>query len=314
VRLFSDWRDLAYLRGDLDSAAAVVARDYAGRVDRVAVIGFGSGMTAGAVLTHPVREVDAFEIEPAVVEASAYFDEINGRPLDDPRLRLVMGDARSELRRQEAPYDVIISEPSNPWITGVANLFTQDFFELAVSRLATDGVFAQWFHLYGMSEDAVREVVATFRHVFPHVVAFKDRDLILLGPAQSISFSIDDMNQRLGDPAVRASLGEVFVRYPADLLVKLRLDERGTEAFAGAAPFNADDNMRLELAAPRTLYDDQLPAILEALDRHPPVLADMVTDYGSRATLDFELAASLFTAGRDVEALRAWPRSRHSRD
>jgi spermidine synthase len=276
----------------------------AGRIDRVAVVGFGSGMTAGAVLAHPVREVDAFEIEPAVVEASAYFDEINGRPLDDPRLRLVMGDARSELRRQEAPYDVIISEPSNPWITGVANLFTQDFFELAASRLATDGVFAQWFHLYGMSEDAAREVVATFRHVFPHVVAFKDRDLILLGSAQPISFSLDDMNQRFGDPAVRASLGEVFVRYPADLLVKLRLDERGTEAFAGAAPFNTDDNMRLELGAPRTLYDDQLPAILEALDRHPPVLADMVTDYGSRATLDFELAASLFTAGRDVEALQ----------
>lgn len=276
----------------------------ASRVERVAVVGFGSGMTAGAVLTHPVGEVDAFEIEPAVVEASAYFNEINGRPLDDPRLRLVMGDARSELRRQEAPYDVIISEPSNPWITGVANLFTQDFFELAASRLATDGVFAQWFHLYGMSEDAAREVVATFRQVFPHVVAFKDRDLILLGSKQPISFSLDEMNQRFRDPAVRASLGEAFVRYPADLLVKLRLDERGTAAFADGAPFNTDDNMRLELAAPRTLYDDQLPAILEALDRHPPVPAEMVTDHGSQADLEFELAASLFTAGRDVEALQ----------
>ncbi|MDA1092974.1 MAG: hypothetical protein O3A25_06870 [Acidobacteria bacterium] len=91
----------------------------ADRTDRVAVIGFGSGMTAGAVLTHPVREVDAFEIEPAVVDASRFFDGINGHPLDDPRLRLVMGDARSELRRQEGAYDVIISEPSNPWMTGV---------------------------------------------------------------------------------------------------------------------------------------------------------------------------------------------------
>ncbi len=276
----------------------------ADRVDRVAVVGFGSGMTAGAVLTHPVREVDAFEIEPAVVEASRFFEGINGRPLDDPRLRLVMGDARGELRRQDRPYDVIISEPSNPWITGVANLFTQDFFELAASRLAPDGVFAQWFHLYGMSEDAAREVVATFRHVFPHVVAFKDRDLILLGSAQPISFSLDAMNRRFADPGVRASLGGAFVRYPADLLVKLRLDERGTAAFAGDAPFNTDDNMRLELAAPRTLYDDRLPAILAALDRHPPIPSDVVTEYGSRATLELELAASLFTAGRDVEALQ----------
>ncbi len=271
--------------------------------DRVAVVGFGSGMTAGAVLTHRVREVDAFEIEPAVVDASRYFDAINGRPLDDPRLRLVMGDARSELRRQGEPYDVIISEPSNPWITGVANLFTQDFFELAASRLAPDGVFAQWFHLYGMSEEAAREVVATFRHVFPHVVAFKDRDLILLGSARPIRFSLDDMNRRFSNPAVRASLGEAFVRYPADLLVKLRLDEEGTAAFAGDASFNTDDNMRLELAAPRTLYDDRLPAILAALDRHPPALSDIVTDYGTRATLELELAASLFTAGRDAEAL-----------
>ena len=272
--------------------------------DRVAVVGFGSGMTAGAVLTHRVREVDAFEIEPAVIDASRYFDTINGRPLDDPRLRLVMGDARSELRRQDQPYDVIISEPSNPWITGVANLFTQDFFELAASRLAPDGVFAQWFHLYGMSEEAAREVVATFRHVFPHVVAFNDRDLILLGSARPIRFSLDNMNRRFANPAVRASLGEAFVRYPADLLVKLRLDEEGTAAFAGDASFNTDDNMRLELAAPRTLYDDRLPAILAALDRHPPALSDIVTDYGTRATLELELAASLFTAGRDVEALQ----------
>ena len=274
------------------------------RADRVAVVGFGSGMTAGAVLTHPVREVDAFEIEPAVVDASRFFNGINGRPLDDPRLRLVMGDARSELRREEALYDVIISEPSNPWITGVANLFTQDFFELAASRLAQDGVFAQWFHLYGMSEDAAREVVATFRHVFPHVVAFKDRDLILLGSAEPIRFSLDEMDRKFADPAVRASLGDAFVRYPADLLVKLRLDEAGTEAFAGDAAFNTDDNMRLELSAPRTLYDDRLPAIMAALGRHPPAPADLVIDHGSRAALELELAASLFTAGRDGEALR----------
>ena len=137
------------------------------RVDRVAVVGFGSGMTVGAVLTHPVREVDAFEIEPAVIEASRYFEPINGRPLDDDRLHLVIGDARGELRRDVEPYDVIISEPSNPWITGVANLFTRDFFELTASRLAPGGVFAQWFHLYGMSEDSAREVMATFRSVFP---------------------------------------------------------------------------------------------------------------------------------------------------
>ena len=274
------------------------------RADRVAVVGFGSGMTTGAVLTHPVRVVDVFEIEPAVVEASRYFEPINGRPLDDDRLRLVIGDARGELRHGTEPYDLIISEPSNPWITGVANLFTRDFFELTASRLAPDGVFAQWFHLYGMSEDSVREVMATFRSVFPHVVAFNDRDLILLGSDRPITFSLAQMTRRFADPGVRASLAEAYMRYPADLLVKLRLDECGTAAFAAGAALNTDDNMRLELAAPRTLYQDRLAAIRAELDRHPPAPLELLTGYGSPAAAAVELAASYFTAGRDDEALR----------
>ena len=274
------------------------------QAERVAVVGFGSGMTVGAVLTHPVREVDAFEIEPAVIEASRYFEPINGRPLSDDRLRLVIGDARGQLRRTVEPYDVIISEPSNPWITGVANLFTRDFFELTASQLAPGGVFAQWFHLYGMSEESAREVMATFRSVFPHAVVFNDRDLILLGSDRPITFSLDQMTRRFADPGVRASLGEAYVRYPADLLVRLRLDERGTAVFAAGAPLNTDDNMRLELAAPRSLYQDRLTAIRAELDRHAPVPLDLLTGYGSSAEAEIELAASYFTAGRDDEALR----------
>ena len=274
------------------------------RVDRVAVIGFGSGMTAGAVLTHPVREVTTFEIEPAVVVASRYFESINGRPLEDERLRVVMGDARAAFGRAVESYDVIISAPSNPWITGVANLFTTDFFELAASRLVPGGVFAQSIRLSGLSEDSAREVMATFRSVFPHVVAFNDRDLILLGSDRPIAFSLDRMTRRFADPGVQASLAEAYVRYPADLLVKLSLDERGTAAFAAGAAVNTDDNMRLELAAPRTLYQDRLTAIRARLDRDPPEPLDLLTDYGSPAEAEIELAASYFTAGRDDEALR----------
>ena len=106
---------------------------------RVAIIGWGSGMTAGTVLSHRVESVDAFEIESAVVEASRYFEPHNGQPLEDARLRLILGDTRSRLRRAGDVYDLIMSEPSNPWITGVSNLFTRDFFELAASRLEPDG-------------------------------------------------------------------------------------------------------------------------------------------------------------------------------
>ena len=120
-----------------------------------------------------------------------------------------------------------------------------------------------------MSEASAREVVTTFRSVFPHVVAFNDRDLILLGSDRPIRFSLERMIRRFADPAVRASLAEAYVRYPADLLVKLRLDERGVAQFGTGAALNTDDNMRLELAAPRTLYQDRLAAILAELDPVP---------------------------------------------
>ena len=270
----------------------------------VAVIGWGSGMTAGAVLSHPVESVDAFEIEPAVVEASRYFEPSNGRPLNDPRLRLISGDARSLLGRADEVYDLIISHPSNPWITGVANLFTQDFFELAMSRLTSDGIFCQWVPLYGMSEASTRSLVATFRSVFPHTLAFRDRDLILLGSDRPIRFSFQRLLERFEDPSVKQSLEQAFVRYPTDLLVKLRLDDAGVETFSRGAPLNTDDNMRLELAAPRTLYQDRTEAIRAEMARYPPDVLEYLVDYESEPEMEFELAASFFTAGMDEQALR----------
>lgn len=271
---------------------------------RVAVIGWGSGVTVGAVLTHAVESVDAFEIEPAVVEASRHFEPENGQPLQDPRVRLVLGDARRELRRR-GPYDLIISEPSNPWITGVANLFTADFFALAAVRLTPEGTLCQWFHLYGMSEQATRSLVSTFRSVFPHTLVFGGRDLLLLGSRRPVRFDIGRMTALLEQPRVRSSLARIQARYPFDLLIDLQLDDRGAAAFSGDAPLNTDDNLLLELGAPRTLHRDRSPEILAAMAEHPAQLAASLSGYPNRAGLDLERAASLFTRGRHEEALAA---------
>lgn len=270
---------------------------------RVAVIGWGSGMTTGAVLSHQVEQVDAFEIEPALVQASRFFEPDNGRPLEDPRLRLVVGDARTQLRRGRGAYDLIISGPSSRWLTGVANLFTHEFFETATARLAPDGLISQWFPLYGMSEDSTRSLIATFRAVFPHALVFQDRDLILLGSRQPIRFSFARMRRLFEQPAIKESLSKGFIAYPADLLVRLSLDERGTETFSRGAGLNTDDNMRLELAAPRSLYRDRLDAVRDTMSEHAPLVVDHMVEYGSEAALRLELAASWFTAGRLTEAL-----------
>ena len=276
---------------------------------RVAVVGWGSGDTVGAVLTHAVESLDAFEIEPAVVEASRFFEPENGQPLEDPRVRLILGDARARLRRSDAEYDLIISEPSNPWLTGVASLFTREFFEEAAERLAPDGIVCQWFHLYGMTEASTRSLVATFRSVFPHVVAFKDRDLILLGSRESIRFSFSRMEALFEQPAIRESLGRAFIAYPADLLVRLSLDERGAAEFAADGLLNTDDNMRLELAAPRSLYQDHLEAIRERIGEYSASAVESVIDYRSEASLRLKLAASWFTGGQTAQAMAECRRS-----
>jgi spermidine synthase len=282
--------------------------------DRVAVIGWGSGMTAGAILRHPVESVDAFEIEPAVIEASRFFEPGNGKPLDDPRLRLVMGDARSELLRSDHNYDLIVSEPSNPWITGVSNLFTRDFFEILSSKLTPNGIVCQWFHLYGMSEESTRSLLATFRSVFPHALAFKDRDLILLGSQRPIRLSMSRTRSFFEDPTIQKEMASAFIRYPADIIAELSLDDDGMASFSQGAPINTDDNLLLELAAPRSLYRDRTEAIREAMRRHPPAVIETLTDYDSAADVHLELAASYFTAGRKEDALAACLRALAIRD
>jgi hypothetical protein len=239
-----------------------------------------------------------------VVEASRFFEPENRLPLQDARVKLILGDARANLRGR-GPYDLIISEPSNPWLTGVANLFTANFFTRLASRLTPDGVVCQWFHLYGMSEEGARSLLATFRSVFPHTIVFGERDLLLLGSRRPIRFDLARMQAQMSNRGVATSLARTRVQFPFDLLVEMRLDEPGAEAFARGAPLNTDDNMRLELMAPRTLYGDHLSGIRAAMQRHPPALAPSVAGYRNAAQLDLERAASLFTRGRADEALAA---------
>ena len=134
----------------------------------VFILGLGSGITAAAAARHPVERVDVLEIEPAVVEASRFFaGEHDGRARRPPR-------PRPDRRRAELPpsragprYDVIISEPSNPWIQGMAGLFSVEFFALARERLRPGGVMLQWLQTYNLAPDDLRMVVATVRGRLP---------------------------------------------------------------------------------------------------------------------------------------------------
>jgi hypothetical protein len=114
------------------------------RIDNALIIGFGSGVSVGSIPQSPIDSVECVELEPTAIDAGKYFEHVNNRPLADPRLKLIIDDARAYLRVTPIRYDIIVSEPSHPWVPGVANVFTRDFFELGLSRLKEDGVFVQW--------------------------------------------------------------------------------------------------------------------------------------------------------------------------
>src|SRR5262249_28769973 len=150
----------------------------------VCIIGLGSGVTVDSALaTGTVRHADVVEISPEVVEASAYFEKENGGALRSPVVRLIVGDGRSHLRLTTRRYDVIISEPSNPWMAGVAALFTREFFEAARLRLEPGGLMCQWAHTYDMSAGDLRSIVRTFHAVFPVATVWLagGGDLLLIG-------------------------------------------------------------------------------------------------------------------------------------
>jgi spermidine synthase len=228
------------------------------RLEHALVVGFATGVTPGAVLQSPVQSVDCIEIEPAAVASSSFFNHVNNRPLSDPRLHLITDDARNFLRVNPARYDLIVSEPSHPWVPGVANLFTREFFVLGRERLTDNGVFVQWLQIYQLSTESLRSVLGTFHEVFPHVAVFrvqgaaKGKDLILLGSRAPISF--DQMDLRFSDHRTSAELARAGIKNSGDLRAWFVCDEIQLGPAVATAIINTDDNLHVETVAPREAF------------------------------------------------------------
>ncbi|MFB6373887.1 MAG: spermidine synthase, partial [Bradymonadaceae bacterium] len=225
--------------------------------EKSAMIGYGSGVTAGAALQWPLKSLECIEIEPAMIEASKYFNHVNHKPLQDDRMQIIESDGRNYLEYTDQKYDVIVSEPSNPWIAGVASLFTVDHFENVKSHMTEDAVFAQWVQLYEMQPDTVRTILNTFLEVFPHVHGFtskpKGTDLILLASKRPLPFPPEGYERAWSIDSARSELERGGIRHIHDLYGLAFMTKRELEEFAGGAPLNTDDNGYLEFEAPKDL-------------------------------------------------------------
>ena len=227
--------------------------------DTVLVIGFGSGVTVGSVLTHPVKLVESVEISPEVVAASKHFDQVNNRPLSDSRVRLYVDDALAYLKLATTSYDVIVSEPSNPWIAGIGNLYSTDFFEVCKTRLKSHGLMVQWFHLYEVDDETFRLVVRTFRSVFPHVTVWQSltTDVLLVGSSEVLAVNEERLAAKLRIEKVKADLDRIQISDPATLLSLQLVSEGPLREYASSGPLNTEDKPLLEHWAPKAFFVDR---------------------------------------------------------
>ena len=286
---------------------------------RVLVIGYGSGLTTHSVLTHPVPEVETVEIEPQVVIAGRFFADLNGHDYNDPRTRVRFEDGRTHLAYTRNTYDVIISEPSNPWIAGINNLFTAEFYQLVRARLSPQGVFCQWLHGYDMSRETLASLLGTLGALFPGAEVYKQNlDFLVVWKRTGAFPTRARLERVLSDSLPRADLARVGFTKPSDLLALYLgpIEQVAPREFA----YNTDDNGRVEFRAPLDLLArgerdawNTPPIAILPLERYDPgmsraaVLGTLAEGVMRRRELDrmADLQAALASAGASAGDLAA---------
>src|SRR5450432_2349171 len=286
---------------------------------KVALVGFGSGVTAGAITQYPIDSPQVIELEPAIYRASHFFDNDNHRPLENPKVKARVGDGRNFLTQRSDKFQILVSQPSNPWLTGVSNLFTREYFRDIKTRLAPHGLFCQWPQLYEMSPWNIKTIYRTLREEFPYVYVFAAEDLssdtILIASEEPIKLNLATIERALRDPVTCAEARRAGLASPHDVVSYLLLGPDELESFTAGSPVNTDDNALIEFSAPRDLlgyakFDPYLAKVYGPMWPYGR-LTELVTGYDgdgpSRSANDGLLGRSLLAHGKAREA-ELWTR------
>src|SRR5881396_2031627 len=250
-------------RGDMDTQimlglAPVVARPGAASA---LLIGYGTGVTAHVLASVPgITRVKVVEIEPAVLQMDSLFQHVNDSVLARPTVHVVVDDARSALQLDRERYDVIVSEPSNPWVAGIATLYTPEFFRIARARLSDDGVFCQWIQLYQLPLPIVAGIVRNLRAVFPHVHVWfgGSADLVVLASPRTITYDHMWLTQLLspGGQLNLISREWLSIDNTDQYFGRMLLGDSGVTRLIQRANLEHSDNQpRLEFVAARRFLD-----------------------------------------------------------
>jgi spermidine synthase len=225
---------------------------------RVLVVGLGTGATAGWLADVPgIERVDVVELEPAVAEVARRCAAVNRNALANPKLRLFVGDAREHLLTTRERYDLVVSEPSNPYRAGIASLFSRDFYRAVASRLEEGGLFLQWVQAYEIHPGSLRSLYATLAAELPVVETWQTLpgDLVLASSRAPRLHDLARIGQRIREEPFRQALRDawrtdrlegLFARFVAGPAFAERLRSTG-------AALNTDDHNSLEFGFARSL-------------------------------------------------------------
>ncbi|MCF8365650.1 MAG: fused MFS/spermidine synthase [Bacteroidales bacterium] len=284
--------------------------------EQVAVIGLGSGKTAHTVLMNQrILSVDVIEIEPAIAEAVQYFKPWVENIFYDQRFSLYIDDARNYLSASVKKYDLIISEPSNPWIVGMSGLFTGQFYEMVESALTDRGVFVQWMHIYEMNMQLFVSVVKAFSPHFDdyQIYFLDDGDVVLLGrKSGNPGFPGSDI---FTNTSIKSELLKLGIESKNDLMLRYFGSKQTLDPFffSYGEPANNDFYPTLEYGAPRARFlnesirefDELLTSpvpVLKSFSAQPTIFAEHLgPDYAFLLSEQYRNADKIFTIFREVE-------------
>ncbi|MDE1044138.1 MAG: fused MFS/spermidine synthase, partial [Nitrospinaceae bacterium] len=219
---------------------------------RVLVIGFGTGNTLGTASLFPGAEVHGVEIDKNVLEFSKWFSQWNHDVLNRPNTKMFIQDGRAYLKWSKSKYDVIIMEPMSPLQAGVVNLYSKEFYELALSRLKEDGLLVQWLPLHLVGPEDARSITHTFDQVFPEFSvwnSFLTRIVMLVGSRKPVRLDKNNFETLMGNAQIKQMAEDMKVNSFLDFADFYITDGKRLSPFLAGAGEITDDSPLLEFSS-----------------------------------------------------------------
>ncbi|MFL2859625.1 MAG: fused MFS/spermidine synthase [Pontiellaceae bacterium] len=274
---------------------------------RVVNIGLGAGVTFGAVSCYPAKHLEVVEFEPSVVNVAKIWKNKNHNVINNPNIKITINDGRNHLFINKEPYDVITSDPFEPVMAGAANLYTVDFFELAKSRLATNGIMAQYLPLYELSYEDYQMIMRSFAEVFPDcIIFFTGFDSILLGGKNENTLHLPIAEKKFEITQVRESLSEIGFNDPEMLLSMYVARLSNENKIWDQGNLNSDNNPYIEFSAPKSTFyytpDENQGVLLKHYSSIPEELMDNLSEDKKQLVLDSHKAMKIMLSANIQQA------------